>query len=167
MGRQHVFLSGDIIKQCEDCGRRMRSESIKSKLTDKHGFKGDPTMATVNHLSSECGAYAAGLVYDIPWVCRINTFKKVADLGQRTEVRTLGRLDYDLIVREDDPVMHAGRNAVYILVIGKWPDPWFWVCGSITGKKAKDRPLRPLNNDREWVYRIPQSELNPPPSYPF
>jgi hypothetical protein len=154
---RRVYLTEPELQRCAEVGRRIRAESLRHRLRDKHGFTGDPELALNQQISGACGEYAASLVYRIPWEGRINNFHG-PDLGQKTQVRTLRGDWYDLIVRPTDAPEHF-----YILVCGQYPHPWFNVVGHILGAKARQVGVWRTPNGRPPAWFVPQKELTPAP----
>jgi len=152
-----VRLTDLEIQQCKQFGTRIRQESLRLGLRDKHGFDGNPELALLHHISGACGELAASKVYRFKWEQRINIFH-APDLGCATQVRTLRRRHYDLIVRPADSDDHF-----FILVTGQYPHPVFWVIGHIKGRNAKRPEWFVTVNNRPRAYFVPQRHLAAPP----
>jgi len=173
---QKVWLDKNDIALCIAAGRRLRVRALRRRYRHKHECSLEGEAALDQHIQGECGAFAASLVYSIPYEERPFSFKG-PDLGRCTQVRTLhgewGHLSFaqyapriDLIVRPDDDITHK-----FILVVGRYPlppFPSFYVVGHIEGRAAKvPRFWGSLNNNRPDVWKVPQSELTPAPAWPF
>jgi hypothetical protein len=90
---------------------------------------------------------------NVYWPASIATGKAVADVGTMTEVRTTGRRDGGLIIRQGDP-----EDRIYVLVVhGDWPV--FRLAGWLFGRDMMTPAWRQSTPDPWW--QVPQAYLHP------
>lgn len=131
-------------------GMHRHVSALRRKLPDKNGHDG----AGWNlHIEGACGEMAAAKALGMFWSGSINTFKDGGDIGRSIQVRTRSRLDYDLIVRPDDPL-----DAVFILVLGMAPK--FDVAGWILGGAARREEWLASHGGRPEAWFVPRGALN-------
>lgn len=123
-----------------------------------HGRKHNPPLKADDiglwlHIEGACGELAVAKWSGKYWGGDICTFK-AADIGERVQVRTRSKHDYDLIVRDNDNDEHA-----FILVTGVGID--FTLRGWIWGRDAKRPEFLKTYGGRPAAYFVPQSELRP------
>lgn len=136
-------------------GVQRQLEALTQGRPDAHGFDGSD--GWTKHIEGACGELAAAKVLDLHWGGTVNTFKEGGDVGEHIQVRTRSRLDYDLLVREDDP-----DDAVFVLVVGQVPT--FQVVGWIRGRDAKRPEWVKRYGGRPAAYFVPQVSLHALPS---
>lgn len=103
------------------------------------------------HIEGACGELAAAKVKNLYWSASIDTFKNGGDVGN-VQVRTRSRLEYDLIVREDDR-----DEDTFVLVTGQAPS--YLVHGMILGREAKKEEFKETYGGRPAAYFVPKDRL--------
>lgn len=126
-------------------------ESLGNRRADAHGLTGGDGLAL--HIAGAGGELAAAKALGVYGGLTVNGFKD-ADLGQRIQVRTRSRSDYDLIVRDDDD-----DRSAFVLVVGVVPT--FRVVGWMQGGDARRPEWRKNWGGRASAFFVPQSELRP------
>jgi hypothetical protein len=147
-----VTLTSVELNECRIQGERRHSESKGNGLKDKWGFEPGES-AVWQDINACCGELAAARAYGMEWQARINNFHD-PDIGVATQVRTAKRSSDSLIIRDID-----NPDNIYVLVIGRYPMPVYWVVGSIIGRRGKDERWRRAPNGRPPAYFVPQREL--------
>jgi len=104
------------------------------------------------HIEGAAGEMAAAKALNIYWSATVNTFKKGGDLGDRIQVRTRSKHDYELLVRPSDR-----DDDIFVLVTGK--SPRFLVHGWISGQEAKQASYLKTHGGRDPAYFVPHRAL--------
>ena len=139
-------------------GGRRRLASVQKGFKERNGCdrKSHAEQFYFNVVGA-CGEISVAKLTGRYWLMGINQRKDEPDVAPDIQVRTLESIDYDLIVRPDDP-----DHFRYVLVLGEPPE--FTIPGWIWGHEAKlmedrlfDRGNR--NNPAFW---IPQDRLHNP-----
>jgi hypothetical protein len=148
-----VTLTEQELEHAALIGAKRYYESVTHSRKDNHGLSPDQVSGLCLHIEGACGEAAVAKWSGQYWGGDTCTFK-AGDIGQRVQVRTRSRHDYDLIVREDDHDDHA-----FILVTGSAPTlvlrGWIW------GGAAKLPQFLKAYGGRPAAYFVPQSELRP------
>ena len=105
------------------------------------------------HIEGAAGEMAAAKALNIYWSATVNTFKKGGDLGDRIQVRTRSKHDYELLVHPSDR-----DDDVFVLVTGK--SPHFLVHGWISGRDAKQTAYLKTHGGRDPAYFVPHRALH-------
>ena len=106
------------------------------------------------HIEGACGELAASKALGVQWPGSVDTFKSGDDVPGGWQIRTRSRMDYELIVRPDDP-----DDALFLLVLGVAPH--YVVKGWITGREAKRKEWSRSYGDRPAAYFVPHDALTP------
>jgi hypothetical protein len=118
----------------------------------KTTFGLDPDASLVSlHIDGAMGEVAVAKALGRYWSAGVNIFKG-PDLGERVQVRTRSRHDYDLLVRPGDKSDHA-----YIHVTGSAPVLRVW--GWVWGHEAKQPEWLREHGGRDPAYFVPADEL--------
>lgn len=153
-----VHLTDEQEDLALDCAHRRQEGATAHGYADKYAAREDPAAGVLKHLAGARGELAAAIVYRLKAHLHEGTIKKIADIGEATEVRCRSKAYYDLIVRQDDL-----DERHYVLVIGTCKrGESLNVVGSIQGSAAK---LDEWVNDhgghgKAWF--VPQTALAPP-----
>ncbi len=118
----------------------------------------------VVHIEGAIGEIAVAKASNRYWGGTVNVGKRVADVGERIEVRCRDETDgeRDLIVRDDDP-----DDRVMVLVTWTESDlPSLKVWGWIEIKKAKKKKYLSNPGGYGQCYLIPKEDLNPMETLP-
>ena len=125
--------------------RTSRKNDLSAGYT---GFEGDHTPVDI---IGAAGEMAVAKLLGIYWSAGVNTFHG-ADLGINIQVRATDKIDYSLIVRQDDDDQHA-----YILVISQSPE--YHIVGWLWGHECKKDQYWKAPNNRPGAWFVPQDKL--------
>lgn len=142
-----VTLNWYEAAMASDIGRMRHLSSIKSGLSDAHGFSGD---GWSEHIEGACGELSLAKHLGVYWDGSVNTFKKPDLPG--IQVRTRSRDDYDLIVRKGDR-----DDEIFVLVTGRCPT--YTIRGWILGGDAKLEKYKVAHGGRPEAFFVPQDAL--------
>jgi hypothetical protein len=152
-----VTLSPSEYLVASTVGAMRRVASLRSGHAERHGLKSGAWDANIE---GACGEMAAAKALGRYWDGAINSFKRedipeMKELGLcGLQVRTMGRHNYDLLVRPGD-----SDTDKFILVTGACPE--FVVRGWILGGDAKQEQWLAAHGGRSPAYFVPQSALRP------
>lgn len=128
-------------------GVERRIQSVLAGDKQRHGATDTWTL----NIDGALGELAAAKALGIFWPASVNTYHTTGDLGPGLEVRTAGKPDYGLVIRDADP------EGKYILVTGEMPV--YLVHGWAFRSDVKPEHRRELGNGRPAPFIIPQVEL--------
>lgn len=144
--------------------RRLVCEMRQSK--DPFGSKKYKKFAAYNEIMGSVAERALAKWAGAPWEARIDTYHKVADIGQRVEVRWSNKAE--MILRDNDEEI---KERYFFLLTGTIPK--IRVCGFLQGVDVFDkmdkanRKLYYTDNDRPPCWHIPEEMTKLLFEYPY
>lgn len=138
-------------------GKVRNREAEDRGLKPRYGLEASRKSPLECHIMGCAGEMAVARALNIYWYPTVNTFS-AADLMSNLQVRTRGRHDYDLIVRDAD-----SDNDLFVLVTTSgYPDDLLYrVHGYMPGVEAKHSSYSRSHGGRPAAYFVPQRDLKP------
>lgn len=151
---KYISISPDEWSLCVQVANARQVSSLKSKGKDSVFKKGGWLEEFSPHIVGCVGEMAVAKALGVTWTGSVDTFKTVADLGDRIQVRHRSNPSWDLIVRHNDK-----DDDVFILSRGLPPGA-IEVVGYIKGSDAKqEKWLKDYGSWGRASYFVPASEL--------
>ena len=127
------------------------SRSYSNRNNEPQTYQWNP------HVLGACGECAFAKASGLYWSGGLNTFHGRGGDVKHIEVRTRSRMNYDLIIRDDDD-----PKKPYVLVLAPpSPRPVFHVAGWIYGEEARRFPKKNYGNKGKPAWFVPQEALRP------
>lgn len=142
-----------------ELGIERQLESLRKKLSDKHGFNGLDKWTI--HIEGAAGEMALAKYLNVFFVPTINTFKKGGDVGNY-QVRTCLKNDEEdlyLLVRPDDD-----DERIFIAIWSRCPD--YHILGWMKSSDAKQEKWKQFRGGRPPAFFVKPEFLNPMSTLP-
>ena len=123
------LLSEADYGRARECALARRLSSREKGLKDAHGI--NSMVGLKDDLVGAAGEIAAAKALWVPWPARVDTFKGIADLGERTEVRTSTNVNMSFWLTPRDP-----EERFYIYILNPFVG-FFLFAGWVGGRTAK------------------------------
>lgn len=146
-----IELSSTETLVASQVGSLRHAEALKRGNPDAFGLSADKDGWGL-HIEGAAGEMAAAKALNVYWGATVNTYKRGGDIGQRIQVRTRSRRDYELLVRPSDR-----DEDIFVLVTGK--SPRFEVHGWLMGREAKHPDFLKNHGGRNPAYFVPHRAL--------
>jgi hypothetical protein len=138
-------------------GFERHQRAVPDRRPDRHGLTKDADGLGL-HINGACGEIAVAKWRDCYFLPTIDKFKS-PDIGNKVQVKTRSRHDYDLLVRTDD------KDAeIFVLVTG-WA-PVLCLRGWAWGHEARQPAFLQTYGGREEAWFMPQALLRRLPLKP-
>ena len=131
-------------------------QALMEEREPQHGA--DPESLWQLHVEGALGESAYFQFRGASKLPTVGVYKGEHDAG-KAEVRTRSRHDWELIVRQRDPI-----DAFYVLVTGSYGD--YLIHGYISGEEARQDQWVKTHGGRSPAWFVPQSALTPFPEDP-
>jgi hypothetical protein len=149
-GIRRVTLTEMEVRLAVMVGGERQLQALLAGLEDNPPCKEAPGFD--RHIVGALGECAYCKALNRYWCPTVNTFKRVADVGEKTEIRTRTRFDFQLYVRPDD-----FDDRYYVLVRGVCPT--YDVVGYMLGKDAKQQEWLDPKGGYAPAYFVPDDKL--------
>lgn len=161
-----VSLLPADIASCWEVGAQMRAHAKRDGARELGATGATEGKAIALHAVGLIGELAASIALGIPYVPRIDTYRRVADVGEDIGVRVNSVARYGLMIRERDKDALRMVQVLTHRVVERFPSPSYqparvlvngWYPVGEAKRHAEWR--QDLRNDREPPWMVPQSAL--------